>query len=889
MRKKLLRTLIVFFGLILLLLAMVPLVFRSGIDDLIKKNVNNNITGTFDFDRSNVSLFRNFPNISVTLEDIALKTSAPFEGDTLLLAGEAGIVMGIGEIFKGQNQPVTVKSLFIEDADLFLEVDNSGNPNYDIAVEDENSENSGFTFQLDGYTIRDARIYYDNRETDISLAVEDIQHSGEGDLSLDDTELETTTNGLISFSMDGVNYLSRNPVNLEALIGIDFQEQKYSFLENNAYINQLPLVFKGYVQVFEDYNDVAITFSTPDSDFRNFLAVVPEEYAKNLDRVETSGTFKVLGALNGRADDTYIPKIDIEISSENASFKFPELPKAVNNIQIAAQVINRTGIAEDTYVSIDQVSFAIDGQPFNLSARISDLLGITRVNSSVKGILDLGKLEQVYPLEAFSELKGILDADVKADFDMEAVENKHYDRINTAGTAQLSDFSYSSPEFKEPVAISMMNLEFTPQRAELKQLSGSIGESDFNATGRIENILGYMFRDEKIKGLFNLQSNTLVLDDFITEKASDEPSSTEGLKIPSFLDCAIRANIANIFYDDLLLKSASGTLNIRDSKATIDGMDADFLGGKIRFSGAVSTREAVPDFEMKLNFEELGIGQAFENIKLLRVLAPVASALEGELSSEIAIDGSLMEDLNLDLSTITGGALAELTTAEMNAQQAKVLNALAGKLNFLKPENFNLTGLKTALTFEDGYVRVAPFSYSYNDIDMVVEGGHSFDAALDYNITLEVPAKYLGSEVNNLIAKIGEEELNDLTIPVVANVSGGYTSPKVSTDLTSGVRDLTARLVEIQKQKLIDQGTEKTKDLLEGLIGKKDRDTLQRRDTTGSTVRDVVKDLFKRQDTVNSTDTTRVEQDPVEKAAKGVLGGILRRKVRDTTSKDSIN
>ena len=74
--------------------------------------------------------------------------------------------------------------------------------------------------------------------------------------------------------------------------------------------------------------------------------------------------------------------------------------------------------------------------------------------------------------------------------------------------------------------------------------------------------------------------------------------------------------------------------------------------------------------------------------------------------------------------------------------------------------------------------------------------------------------------MNSLIATIGDAEaVKNLTIPVTATIGGSYTSPKVSTDLTSGVSSLTKQLIAIQKQKLINQGTDQIKDVLGGLLG----------------------------------------------------------------------
>ena len=74
------------------------------------------------------------------------------------------------------------------------------------------------------------------------------------------------------------------------------------------------------------------------------MAVIPEAYRKNIENVTTTGNFEVNGALTGVVDDTHIPKFDIKIQSQNASFKYPDLPKSVNNIHLLTNIVNETGL-----------------------------------------------------------------------------------------------------------------------------------------------------------------------------------------------------------------------------------------------------------------------------------------------------------------------------------------------------------------------------------------------------------------------------------------------------------------------------------------------------------------------------------------------------------------
>jgi hypothetical protein len=134
-------------------------------------------------------------------------------------------------------------------------------------------------------------------------------------------------------------------------------------------------------------------------------------------------------------------------------------------------------------------------------------------------------------------------------------------------------------------------------------------------------------------------------------------------------------------------------------------------------------------------------------------------------------------------------------------------------LSYLK--KLNLKDQKIALTFEDGKVNIKPFELKYQDAKVNIGGQHGFDQSMNYNLKFDVPAKYLGPEVNKLLAKLSPADVNKLeNIPINALVTGNFKSPKISTDIKSGITNLTTQLVKQQKEKLIKQGTSALEDLI---------------------------------------------------------------------------
>lgn len=876
--KKALKIIGISILIIFFLLLAIPFAFQSQIKDMVKRFINENLNAQVEFSDVNLSLIRSFPQAHVEVEDLVITNFKPFEGETFVTAKNIAFTMSVNELFKtSSEEPIVVNSITIDEALVTLKTDALGNNNYDITKEDENTSakteesTSGFSFDIEDYKINNSVITYLDAISKTELYLTELNHSGHGTFSAENSVLDTETTTNVSMSIDSTKYLSNNSITLDALIGLDLNNQKYTFKDNKAYINQLPLEFKGYVQLIENGQDIDITFENPESSFKDFLAVIPEAYSKNIEDVETTGDFIIKGIIKGKVTEETIPTLDIRITSNNASFKYPDLPKRVSNITIDTAIKNQTGNADDTYVDIKTLNFKVDDDVFKASAKIMNLTKNMFVNADIDGTLNLGNLTKAYPIDFDKELSGILKTNLNTKFDMNAIETNAFNRIKNNGSMSVIDFVFSSQDIVNPIQISKADMTFKPGSVKLNSFDARTGTSDFTATGTIKNLLGFLLSDKKLQGNFNVNSNNFVLSDFMVEdetasKSSNKTTSeSESLKIPDFLDCTINTNAKTVVYDDLTLNNVKGTLSIKDQEANLQNMTSNMFDGVLAIKGKVSTKTDTPVFNLNLGADGFDISKSFKNLDLLQNLAPIAKALQGKLNTSINLQGTLDSEFSPNLNTVTGDAFAELLTTNIDPKQGSVLSKLEGALSFVDFSKLDLKDLKANLDFANGKVNVKPFNLKYEDIDIQVSGSHGFDKTLDYNAVFDVPAKYLGSDVNRLIGKINDNDTKNITIPVTANITGSYTNPNVKTDLSSGVSNLTKQLIEIEKQKLIDKGTDQVKDLLGGLLGGNKNDNSK--DSTST-----------------KTDSTKTK-DPIEEGVKGILGNLLggKKKKKDST------
>lgn len=805
----------------------IPFLFKDQIKAKIVEAINESVDAKVSFTDADLSLFKNFPNATVGIEKLVIINKAPFEGDTLVSLGELNLKMSIKELFKGKDEPLSIQGISSTNGLVNIIFNKDGIGNFDIALKDKKEENAKdeaskpLALKIQNYKIENFTFRYIDQGSKIKMVIDSLNHEGTGDFTNSKLDLATKSTAKVSLDMDKINYMKNVKLTLDAVLGIDLEKSKYTFKENKALINQLPLEFDGFIQMAEKAQIYDLKFKTPTSSFTNFLGLIPSAYAAGLDGVKTTGDFTVNGFAKGELTDTTVPKFNIEIASNNASFQYPNLPKSVQNIVIDTKIINETGILNDTYVNLDKLSFRIDQDVFNAKANIKNITVNPIIDAALKGTINLANLSKAYPIKMDKPLAGILKADVTTNFDMASVEKSQYQNIKNAGTMSLSGFKYTD-ENNKSMNISTALVEFNPSKINLKQFDATTGKSDISINGVLENFYGFMFKKQELKGNFNMSSNQLAVDDFMTagEPAKEETKTpakpADAMKIPAFLNCTLNAKATTVLYDNLKLKDVSGRLLIKDEKATLENFKTNIFGGSIGLNGAVSTKEKVPTFDMNLGFNQVDIAQTFTQLDMMKKIAPIAGIINGKLNSTIKLNGNLdAKELTPDLKSISGDLLGQLLSTTVNAKNSTVLNSLTSNVKFLDLNKLNLNDLKMALTFDNGKVNVKPFDIKYQDIKVSVGGTHGFDQTMNYNLKFDVPAKYLGTEANNLIAKMSPADAAKLdNIPINASLTGNFSNPKVSTDMKAAVSNLTTQLVNQQKEKLTQKGTSALTDLI---------------------------------------------------------------------------
>ncbi|HEX6169769.1 MAG TPA: AsmA-like C-terminal region-containing protein [Chitinophagaceae bacterium] len=467
MKKNLRKTLKITGITLLALIAiafLIPILFKKQITSLVKKEINKSLVAKVDFKDVSLSLFRHFPKISISLDELSVVGTNEFAKDTLIAAKTLDASVNLISAIKGKD--IKVYGVFLESPRIHALVNKDGKANWDIARPDNDTTGltdtspSEFKMNLQKYEIKNGYIYYKDETADISTEISNLDHEGSGDFTADIFTLKTKTKAdNAGFIYASIPYLNNAEAEIDADVQIDNTISKYTFKTGSIKLNNLNLNAEGFFQLVNDstYN-MDIKFKTPSNEFKDILSLIPGIYKKDFDKIKTSG----LAAFNGFVKGTYgpqqMPAYDINLEVKDGFFQYPDLPKPVKDIQLALHATNPDGKGDNAVIDISKGHAVMDNEPFDFRLLFRNPETSKYIDAAIKGKLDLANLSKFVKLEKGTNIAGLLSADAFVRGEMSALQSQE-GNFNAGGFFDIRNLFYSSTAFPQPIQNGSMKVQ----------------------------------------------------------------------------------------------------------------------------------------------------------------------------------------------------------------------------------------------------------------------------------------------------------------------------------------------------------------------------------------------------------------------------------------------
>lgn len=780
--KRILKIFVAFIAVVLLLLLSVPYFFKGGIEELIKKEGNKMLNAEFDFGGLDISLIRNFPLASLTIDDFYLKGVGQFENDTLLSAGEVTAAVNVMSLFGDEG--FDIRKILLDNVSVTAVVLPDSTVNWDVmkdsGEEDDTEESSSpFRIKLQELVIDNFGLVYDDRLGNMYARIIGMDAECSGDFGSSRTLLELVASiNALTFSMDGVPFINNARIAADMNVDADLENNKFTLKENTIELNAIKAAVDGWVAMTDNGMEMDLRLNSNEIGFKEILSLVPAIYTRDFEGLKTDGQAKLGAYAKGSLiGDSIVPEFNVELDVKDAMFQYPSLPAGVSRINVAANISNPGGSLDRTVVKVAPLSFVMANNPFSASATLSTPMSDMQFDVAAKGVLDLGKVKEIYPLEEMA-LNGVVNADMGIKGRVSSIERGMYDKIAASGNVRLADMLLAMDGMPD-IEIKKSQLSFTPRYLQLDETVVMIGDNNLTVDSRFENYMGYLFKGSTIKGNLNVRSNSFNLNDFMTDDtavadqteavSAPDTAALAVIRVPENIDFAMNAAFKELAFGNFTFRNVNGNLDIDEGKVDMKNLSLETMGGKVVVNGFYKAPADVqPEFNASLKLSDIVFAQAYKELGVVQKMAPIFGGITGAFSGEMKINTKLDETMSPELHSLEGSGL--LTTKDVSLDGVTVIQQVADILKKPELKKTSVKDVRVEFTIRDGRVITKPFDVKLGDCRMNVSGSTGLDQTIDYVGKITIPESLGG------VSRLGTVDMT---------IEGKFNSPKVKVDLES--------------------------------------------------------------------------------------------------------
>jgi hypothetical protein len=786
---------------LIVVLATIPFFFADKIAARLKAQVDQSVNARVAWSGIDLSLLRDFPNVTASVNGLRVAGVQRFERDTLVTMEQAKLVLDLGSVvgYLRSGKPIVVREITFEKPVVRLKRLADGTANWDIAKATEtsaSSSSSDVSVTLRGLAIHDGVLTLDDDQSQLTASLHGLDEAASGDFATQKFVLATRTSiDSVSVRFAGVPYLNRVAVMLHANVDADLGAKRFTLKDDSLRLNKLLVTASGSVTTGSPNLDLDLKFAAPSTAFAEILSLVPAIYAKDFAKLQTSGTMALNGQVKGAYGPKAFPAFAVRARVDNGTFRYPDLPLGARDIGLELALDNPGGDVDRTVVDLKKFHALIGDRPLDATLLVRTPVSDPDADVRIAGSVNLGDIAKTVKLEGVTQLSGVVSANVATRVRVSDVNAKRYDRVTASGAIQASRVAVQSSAVPYPIAIDTAALTLTPRSAALTAFSAKIGGSDARATGSLDNLMGFLLHNEDLRGTATVSSNRFVLDEW----KSDE-KMTDVIPVPPRIDFGLAANANTVIYGPLSLANVTGNLQVKNQRVTMRDLKMDMLKGAVVANGFYDTTDpAKPAFGMDVKMTTLDIPAAFASLVTVQKLTPIAKWAQGNVSGTLALNGTLGTDMTPVFSALTGRG--EIATQRLLLSDSPVLTKLSKALSMDALKSPRIGAVRAAFDVSDGRVRLKPMSLKLGGVDMTASGSSGIDQSVQYDLALSIPRELLGSAATSAITQLAAKAGSvGATLPagevvqLLAKVGGTVTDPNVSTNfagMAASLRDAT--------------------------------------------------------------------------------------------------
>ncbi len=781
-------------GILLLAIVLIPVLFKGKIISKVKQMADQTMLAKLDFKDADLSVFKNFPQLEISLKQLTVTGIHEFEGKELLRVETLSTSVSLSSLWNSDG--LTVSEITLEDPQINLLVNPNGKVNWDIfkpsVAGTPSASQKSMKIDLTRIQLVHTGIEYFDEQSKLSAGFKDGDFELSGFLKGSDSKLKFSGQAdSISFDYGGKKFIQGMTFSGDGILQANFDQMNFRFLDNKFMINKLPIALQGTFVMGEKADQFDLSVQSTGASLDELISFLPAEQQKKLKSTEKSGNLSFSGLLKGTYSGQTYPAIKAELKLAGGRLKYPSKSVEIGNITVDASLSKPEGIMDSLKLSVSKLEAVIAGHPLLANFSVITPISNPTLAGQIIGELDFSALKQAIPVDSM-EIGGLARANIKFSGPSNAIEKGEYDSFQTSGDLTLQDFFYRSPLFPDRLGIQSARYDFNSKQVTITSMKGKLGMSDFTVDGNIANYWAYVLKNGTLVGNIKMKSDQLDVTQMMNggTQSKDSTIHSDPYVIPERIDLTVQADVTKMLYNRMEIRNTSGKLAIKDQKLILDNLSMNLLKGKMVISGIYGAKENSPaDFNFKMDMKDFDLPTMYQSVGVIRHLLPIAGNSKGTFYSGMSLSGKLGKNYAPDFSALNGSGQISMKNTELVGS-----NMFAEIGKYFRKDLFTNVKVKdftSNVTITNGALAISPFTTIIANQEVTVSGSQSLELDLNYQLKFRVNKSDLSSDVTGFIGVIPGTE-NIEKYPIKIDIAGKIAKPEVKVDL-SEAKDLVAR------------------------------------------------------------------------------------------------
>ncbi|MBR6900426.1 MAG: hypothetical protein IKN29_09125 [Bacteroidales bacterium] len=391
--------------------------------------------------------------------------------------------------------------------------------------------------------------------------------------------------------------------------------------------------------------------------------------------------------------------------------------------------------------------------------------------------LGMGETEANVDSMIFSLVELKLDGSMRMDSLQKDVLKKFNPRLNAETRSAL----VFMPQLPEAVRLRDFDMSYTPELIDIREAKVTLGHSDFELYGTVDNFEEWLDNKVMLKGDLNFTSDYADVDQIMNmfSGMGSDPDTLEALRkedavpaeanpfiVPKNVNVTLHTHIKRSIAFGNDLHDVAGALTVKDGRMVLDQMGFVCKAATMQLTALYkSDRPGHLFTALDFHLLDIQIDELLDMIPAVDTLVPMLSAFNGNANFHLAAETYLDARYQPKLPTLKGAAA--ITGENLVVMDNKDIATIAKLMRFKswkdKDNKIKVDSLSVEMVaMDDGHgceVEIFPFLLNVGSYQVCISGLQGVDKSCNYHLELLK---------NPLLAKVG------------VDVKGSILSPKIS-------------------------------------------------------------------------------------------------------------